>query len=91
MIYFNYKNCFCVTLFIYLISLTLRSTPSPQENFFCMLVLYLQAVFISRDLSHLLNSLADFFMPHRFFEIIRVFRHLSFRNLYLFCNINYMH
>lgn len=35
---FNYKNCFCVTLFIYLISLTLRSTPSPQENFFCMLV-----------------------------------------------------
>ena len=35
---FNYKNCFCVTLFIYFISLTLRSTLSPQENFYCMLV-----------------------------------------------------
>ena len=91
MIDFNYKNCFCVTLFIYLISLTLRSTYTiPSREFLLHVSLYLQAVFISRDLSHSLNSLAVFFMPHRFFEIIRVFRPLSFRNLYLFCNINYL-
>ena len=62
----------------------------PSREFLLHVSLYLQAVFISRDLSHSLNSLADFFMLHRFFEIIRVFRHLSFRNLYLFCIINYL-
>ena len=89
MIDFNYKNCFCVTLFIYLISLTLRSTPSSQENFFCMLVCAYK-LFSFLGTSHSLNSLADFFMPHRFFEIISVSRRFSFRNLYLFCNINYL-
>ena len=57
----------------------------PSREFLLHVSLCLQAVFISMDFSHLLNSLANFFMPHRFFEIISVFRRLS----YLFCNINY--
>ena len=90
MVDFNYKNCFCVTLFIYLHNFThFKIYTIPSREFLLHVSLCLQAVLISRDLSHSLNSLADFFMLHRFFKIITVFRRLSFRNLYLFCNINY--
>ena len=50
----------------------------PSREFLFHVSLSLQTVFISRDLSHSLNSLADF-MPHRFFKIISGFRRLSFR------------